>query len=1416
MDLSVLGKDLSVYTKSEFPMEGQPCTPGHNKVRDRCIPTTEDANKVPSSPLKQSKPKSTIHIDAAERIKERASVGELNGGDVMDYTRSLYKLPRTKLKQVMSIFDLPVSSAVIDIGMELESRIRKAEKQKQSVPPKPYITKPNPESKPTNTTEPGDYVKPQPRAKPVPWNQITPAQAAKVLNAFVELEKTKVSGLIPIPDLLDMIPDMTREQVHGAINKLRHDRVLVGSSLEGRDLPTKRELDGGIREGDDSGPYKSNIIIGYVSRRKGLYVKSSPFKGRSWIKSLTLYGIKGQGQPCVQGETAANTGCIPAEGDGTKKPKSPKSNANKPESKKEKTPDANIPDMPEIPDMLKNDPDLSMDLDVAFDLQEMAYNDAVNGTTSLMNWEMDFSGETEESENEILYYRDALIDWVYANKNKGSGKEHQFKKEASFPKSPNLNLPENSKHNHSDIYTFNNLIKGAISDAFFGTDILSGSSNKHPNSKNHEALVKYENELSGWVDNNKIEASDGNLIDWDVTQTIPSIPYFDGMGEEELGLITSMLKSSMDDVNSGGDTLHDVKINSDVPHADELAKFKKKLQEWSDKTKNKFGTSKKEQGTDVPFKGTIQDSLDNHGMPVSKIPMEGWMIQKLQEAAIADVESGESFLDDVAIKPNYPKSIPELNAYREELKKWADSKKTKEESTDDYVNVSGWKKIGQQLGSNEGGQYEDEDGNKFYVKVAKSPDHAKNEVLAAKLYELAGAAVPEYKLWKEGNKTGTASAWEKHNPSSFDFDDKESAAENFAVHAWLANWDAIGDGMDNQVWVDTPDGRVLKTIDTGGSMIYRAQGGDKEFTDNVGEWDSMRTSSKNPNAVKVFGSMTNDQLIESAKKLHKVSDADIQAMVGKLGPKDDAFKKQLAKTLIDRKNWITGWADKAGKAVSVGEPIPAISKDGGSGAAALPPKPILPSSKWYVSDQNKVNKLYDAATNGDIAKLESLNTNPKSKNSIGLKIHAYKMALLSALKGGAIPADAANKPNGPSVKPSPFKKPKVQKPAKEESKTPEPDKSPIKIDTSSFPPPIPKPSKPVLSNATPKQIEAAEQFFSDMNKLYADEKMEYLNDPFTGYSNALVPYKQAKFTPDQQSALLKYKEALGASLYSDKLVELAKIGDIDILESFKVVVGYAESPIQSFKNELISNIYKQLNPPKPPKTYQGSLKALTKVYPRANGVPTSQKIGHFLKVDEPGVPNVDIPKIKIGTRDAKITDPKLKKLMVEPFYSMSAKTQYMLKDYTESGYHKINGNLRVGEVNNVPGLSETAKEFIEKSKPLPVGTFMTRKLTMHSTALAALESSVGSIIQEPGFSSTSIGDGWSGNVHFHITAMEGVKGLYSGDHWSKNPEEEEIVLPPGTRYWLKEVKKDQTIAGSSKKVTIIECYALPTVKEQCC
>ena len=146
------------------------------------------------------------------------------------------------------------------------------------------------------------------------------------------------------------------------------------------------------------------------------------------------------------------------------------------------------------------------------------------------------------------------------------------------------------------------------------------------------------------------------------------------------------------------------------------------------------------------------------------------------------------------------------------------------------------KKTGGKLGSNEGGTYEGEKGEKFYVKKAPTKAHAENEKAAARLYQLAGAKTLDYRDVEGGEHVATE--WkklEKKNISEFTPAERKEAAQDFAIHAWLSNWDAAGLGGDNQ---GVLNGKTT-TLDVGGSLRFRAQGGPKgdKFGDKVIEFE---------------------------------------------------------------------------------------------------------------------------------------------------------------------------------------------------------------------------------------------------------------------------------------------------------------------------------------------------------------------------------------------------------------------------------------------------------------------------------------------------------------------------------------------------------------------------------------------------
>lgn len=220
-----------------------------------------------------------------------------------------------------------------------------------------------------------------------------------------------------------------------------------------------------------------------------------------------------------------------------------------------------------------------------------------------------------------------------------------------------------------------------------------------------------------------------------------------------------------------------------------------------------------------------------------------------------------------------------------------------------YETTDDWTKVGKQGGSNPGGVFEDHQGVKWYVKLPKSADAAKNEVLAGKLYEAAGIPVPELKLVTVGSKVAVASKIIEGMKSDAEGLRKgtiKGVAEGFAVDAWLANWDVVGMVHDNLL--RHPDGHAVR-VDTGGALLYRAQGDLKgqAFGPVVGELQTLRDG-KNMAATDAFGKLKPAQIAASIKRVHAIPDDKIRALVSEYGPGDEAARTKLADLLIARKN----------------------------------------------------------------------------------------------------------------------------------------------------------------------------------------------------------------------------------------------------------------------------------------------------------------------------------------------------------------------------------------------------------------------------------------------------------------------------------------------------------------------------------
>jgi len=216
--------------------------------------------------------------------------------------------------------------------------------------------------------------------------------------------------------------------------------------------------------------------------------------------------------------------------------------------------------------------------------------------------------------------------------------------------------------------------------------------------------------------------------------------------------------------------------------------------------------------------------------------------------------------------------------------------------------------IGPQLGSNPGHQVEI-NGSKYYLKAAKSKRHANMERAAQLLYRMLGHESLVSEFTDASNlgpefKTSILTPWV--TTTKFDFANEDHAAKAKLLYipsAWLANWDVFGQTYDNV----SAEGVVL---DTGGSLVYRARGAEKNFSNtSVNELDSLRDPSKNFTAANIFMDLTPEEIKSQIANLEAMaSNEQIRDVVFSVFDLSDPAEKtdaeNLIKTLIARKNII--------------------------------------------------------------------------------------------------------------------------------------------------------------------------------------------------------------------------------------------------------------------------------------------------------------------------------------------------------------------------------------------------------------------------------------------------------------------------------------------------------------------------------
>lgn len=211
------------------------------------------------------------------------------------------------------------------------------------------------------------------------------------------------------------------------------------------------------------------------------------------------------------------------------------------------------------------------------------------------------------------------------------------------------------------------------------------------------------------------------------------------------------------------------------------------------------------------------------------------------------------------------------------------------------------KRVSEKLGSNEGGWFEKQNGEKYYVKFYENPNQGRAEFIANAIYEKAGikAAHTERVLIDGREAIASAAIKEARSAAAVDQAASFDVQNGFVADAFLANWDVVGATYDNIV--QNQDG--FYRIDNGGSLIFRAQGGDKEFSaKEIPEIDSMRVRGRQTGEV--FSGITEEEIQRQAREfVQKVQPEDILSIVNQSGISGKA-RERVLQGLLGRREYL--------------------------------------------------------------------------------------------------------------------------------------------------------------------------------------------------------------------------------------------------------------------------------------------------------------------------------------------------------------------------------------------------------------------------------------------------------------------------------------------------------------------------------
>lgn len=663
-----------------------------------------------------------------------------------------------------------------------------------------------------------------------------------------------------------------------------------------------------------------------------------------------------------------------------------------------------------------------------------------------------------------------------------------------------------------------------------------------------------------------------------------------------------------------------------------------------------------------------------------------------------------------------------------------------------------------QKGSNLGGLYTDKSGQKWYVKVPKSEAHARNELLAAKLYEAAGVAVPTLKLVKSNGQVAIASQWvDGMQKVGAGIKSASGALEGFAVDAWLANYDSVGTGYDNLL--KDAQGKAVR-IDVGGALLFRAQGAPKtDFGNQVTELQSMLDPAKNSYTAAVFGGISDDQIKAGVAQVAAITPDQIKQMVQQYGPGTAAEKAALADKLIARRE------DLLKKHPVAAAVKPAATATTATVADTSWHQEIKDGLDWVMPAKNNVKYKAVSAKIEKFKKLLDAQDYTAIANTAWGKIsyghQIQKLADKVAQQVGATAAPQAATPSAPPFDPSKLGTP--------------PDFMTWGSSGS------PGPSSVLAVNEANQEATQAIYAAAQTGDVAAVTAVQgKVVDKATGQVTGTAPVLQH---PSQH--ISSFAQQMINEIEDQKVVKQAFVWQQG--QSALAAIDQMSAVVKDFATKTVKKIGYFIEVSKP---------------------------GVVGKVSDL------ITAAKVTWKAGQVTEQTYSKEAQAAYVKIPKAQLQALKSYTGNGYHEINKSLWEGNPKGAAKSAEKALHTY--GHPVKEGTILSRKFSLHGSDLQDFLKSAGSCLQEPAVMSTSLSPQvWSGNIHLKLNVGPGVKGLYvgygsvpGGGAISVNAGEKELLLPPNTRLYVVSVKQvtdpDADGFGGHGMKYLAECVVLPT------